>query len=68
MPNTNPHPDDRCSVCAGEGEIETSMTCANVVDNCECDSESAAEMEECSECHGTGDPDAEEDDDAEEAA
>ena len=61
MPNTNPHPDDRCSVCAGEGEIETCMTCANTVDNCECEGDSLpeTEMEECSECDGTGDSDAE---------
>ena len=63
MPNTNPHPDDRCSVCAGEGEIETCMTCANAVDNCECEGDSlpAVEMEECSDCDGTGDADTEED-------
>ncbi len=62
MPNTNPHPDDRCSVCAGEGEIETCMSCANAVDNCECEDDSLpeVEMEECSECGGTGDADTEE--------
>jgi hypothetical protein len=59
MPNTNPHPDDRCSACAGEGEIETCMSCANAVDNCECEGDSLpeVEMEECSECDGTGDAD-----------
>jgi hypothetical protein len=37
------------------------MTCANVVDNCECDGDSLpeVEMEECSECDGTGDADVE---------
>ena len=37
------------------------MTCANAVDNCECDGDSLpeTEMEECSECDGTGDADVE---------
>jgi RecJ-like exonuclease len=62
MPSTHSHPDDRCPTCHGEGEIETCMTCANAVDNCECDGDSLpeVEMEECSECDGTGDADTEE--------
>lgn len=57
MPNTSPHPDDRCCVCGGEGEGETCMTCANTVENCECEGNSTpdTEMEECSGCDGTGD-------------
>jgi hypothetical protein len=57
MPSTSPHPDERCGVCCGEGEVETCTACANVVDNCECEGDSlpATEMEPCSECDGTGD-------------
>lgn len=60
MSNTSSHPhpdDDRCGVCVGEGEIEVCTTCANAVDNCECDQDSLpeTEMEPCPECDGTGD-------------
>lgn len=63
MPSTNSHPDDCCSVCTGEGEIEICMVCANAVDNCECAVEQPTAMEECPECDGTGDANASEDND-----
>ena len=46
----------QCDACFGRGEIETCGACANSTDVCECEDDSIPmlDMEECSECEGTG--------------
>lgn len=47
----------RCHNCDGDGEFEMCRTCTETVDNCACDDDSTlpeVDFEECSECHGTG--------------
>lgn len=51
-----------CGHCNGDGEVEVCTSCANEVENCECDDEEIApsESEECPECNGSGEIDDEE--------
>lgn len=52
--------EDECSVCGGSGEMEVCMQCRFEPDNCMCDPEMYADVEQeydiadCHECDGTG--------------
>ncbi len=47
----------KCHTCAGDGEIEVCSSCSNEVENCECETESPTENEECPDCEGDGEID-----------